>query len=156
MNGRPSFFEGAIGTFETSVSIDAQKVSLGDPVRLTFSISGMGNFSAMPAPSLSGNSEFKIGSPAFSFSGDQRTKYTGTQLFEYIITPLVSGLLDLPTPDFAFFNPKIEQYQSIPREKLKIQVDPGEQWIEPNQVNLEEGKREKNRKSPEYPFSNGK
>ena len=73
MNGRPSFFEGAIGTFETSVSIDAQNVSLGDPVRLTFSISGMGNFSAMPAPSLSGNSEFKIGSPAFSFSGDQRT-----------------------------------------------------------------------------------
>ena len=143
MNGRPSFFEGAIGTFETSVSIDAQKVSLGDPVRLTFSISGMGNFSAMPAPSLSGNSEFKIGSPAFSFSGDQRTKYTGTQLFEYIITPLVSGLLDLPTPDFAFFNPKIEQYQSIPREKLKIQVDPGEQWIEPNQVNLEEGKEKK-------------
>ena len=143
MNGRPSFFEGAIGTFETSVSIDAQKVSLGDPVRLTFSISGMGNFSAMPAPSLSGNSEFKIGSPAFSFSGDQRTKYTGTQLFEYIITPLVSGSLDLPTPDFAFFNPKIEQYQSIPREKLKIQVDPGEQWIEPNQVNLEEGKEKK-------------
>ena len=66
MKDRPSSFKGAIGTFVSSISIDAEKVSEGDPIRLTFSLSGKGNFSAMPAPTLALDENFKVGPPAFS------------------------------------------------------------------------------------------
>ena len=102
MNDRPSSFKGAIGTFVSSISIDAEKVSEGDPIRLTFSLSGKGNFSAMPAPTLALDENFKVGPPAFSFDGDQLTKSEGTQHFEYILTPLNAGVFPIPKVNFSF------------------------------------------------------
>lgn len=133
MKGRPPSFSGAIGTFKTSSSIDSETVSLGDPVRLTFSISGNGNFSAMPAPTLTQNNDFKFGPPAFFFSGNEQTKFSGTQGFEYIITPLKPGLLKLPSPNFSFFDPIQEEYITLPNLEHTIRVDPGEKWNEPVQ-----------------------
>ena len=50
MKGRPLGFQGAIGTFTSESRIDTERVSMGDPVRLVFEISGTGNFAAVPAP----------------------------------------------------------------------------------------------------------
>ena len=130
-SGRPPSFSGAIGTFKTSSTTDSKNVSLGDPLRLTFSISGKGNFSAMPAPTLTKNNDFKFGPPAFFFSGNEQTKFTGTQRFEYIITPLKPGLLKLPSPNFSFFDPTLEQYITLNNLEHTIRVDPGEKWNEP-------------------------
>ena len=69
LTGRPSNFLGAIGSFEASSSIDMDRVSLGDPVRLKFSIEGTGNFAAMPAPNIPDSDRFRSGPPSFSFSG---------------------------------------------------------------------------------------
>ena len=44
MKGRPIGFQGAIGTFTSESRIDTERVSMGDPVRLVFEISGTGNF----------------------------------------------------------------------------------------------------------------
>ena len=155
MNGRPSFFEGAIGSFETSVSIDAQKVSLGDPVRLTFSISGMGNFSAMPAPSLSGNSEFKIGSPAFSFLATKGLNIPALNFLNISLPPSYLVCLIYPLQTSHFSIPKLNNTNQYRGKNLKsklTQVSNGSNLIK---LTLKKEKR-KNRKSPEYPFSNGK
>ena len=100
---RPKSFSGAIGNFFINSSIDSSRVSVGDPVRLTFTIKGNGNFSAMPAPIFEPSSKFKVGPPAFSFSGNKQTKFEGTQNFEYVITPLAAGLIKIPSPTFTFF-----------------------------------------------------
>ena len=52
MKGRPLGFQGAIGTFTSESKIDTNRVSMGDPVRLVFEISGTGNFAAVPARKL--------------------------------------------------------------------------------------------------------
>lgn len=133
---RPLDFSGAIGSFSLSSSIDQDRVSLGDPVRLTCRISGRGNFSAMPAPTLTLDSKFKSGPPAFNFVGDSLSKYRGEQSFEFIVTPLQPGLLEIPPVQFSFFDPENELYTTIQTSPHKLRVDPGEKWIEPTSSSI--------------------
>ncbi len=107
---RPDSFRGAIGKFSCRSIPDSDRVSLGDPIRLVVEITGTGNFSAMPAPVLNSNSNFKIGPPAFSFEGNEITMHEGKQLFEYILTPLKPGLISIPVITFSYFDPAREEY----------------------------------------------
>ena len=128
---RPDFFQGAIGNLKIQTSPDKDHVTVGDPIRLTCSISGSGNFGAMPAPVLSLGKDFKSGPPAFSFDGNEKTKQQGAQIFEYIVTPLKAGILEIPPVSFSYFNPELEEYYSIRSESHQIRVDPGEEWVQP-------------------------
>ncbi len=128
MKGRPIGFQGAIGTFTSESRIDNKRVSLGDPVRLVFEISGTGNFAAVPAPEINSNEKFKIGPPSFSFEGNQITKHEGKQSFEYIVTPLVAGLHEIPSIEFSYFDPIQESFVSASTLPHPLQVDRGEQW----------------------------
>ena len=128
---RPESFQGAIGTFTTRSIPDADRVSLGDPVRLIFEIEGTGNFSAMPAPLLESDNNFKIGPPAFSFEGNEITKHSGKQSFEYILTPLTPGLLTIPAINFSYFDPVQETYNTSTTNPHPLRVDPGETWVDP-------------------------
>ncbi|MEC8043613.1 MAG: BatD family protein [Verrucomicrobiota bacterium] len=143
MNGRPNDFQGAIGAFEASTEIDAKEVSVGDPLRLTLTLKGSGNFAAMPAPILETTNEFKSGPPSFSFSGNEKTMQEGLQNFEYVITPLIPGLLNTPKITFSYFDPIREKYNTVFPVLHQIQVNPGEQWDESNQIsNIDEDRQE--------------
>ena len=135
-DSRPKGFAGAIGIFTLASAIDKDRVSLGDPVRLTCKIKGKGNFSAMPAPPVSLGEDFKVGPPAFSFDGSTSTLHQGVQSFEYVITPLRPGLLEIPPIPFSFFNPDNEVYTSLTFSPHPLRVDPGEKWMEPSSVEV--------------------
>ena len=90
----------------------------------------------MPAPKLSIGENFKVGPPAFSFQGNEATLQKGSQTFEFVITPLQAGLLNIPPVDFSFFDPSEEKYFSISSQSHSIRVDPGEIWTNPKQNNL--------------------
>jgi hypothetical protein len=147
---RPVNYSGAIGSFSANLSIDNDQVEVGDPVRLNFTIEGQGNFAAIPAPEIISSEELKVGPPAFLFEGDQETKYDGKQNFEFVITPLKAGSLELPPINFSFFDPDKEKYFNINNEKLILKVKPGEIWEEPPSAIISET----NEKTlPSVPFS---
>jgi len=131
---RPDSFRGAIGKFSCRSIPDSDRVSLGDPIRLVVEITGTGNFSAMPAPVLNSNSNFKIGPPAFSFEGNEITMHEGKQLFEYILTPLKPGLISIPVITFSYFDPAREEYFTSKTINHPLRVDPGETWVDPTPV----------------------
>ena len=131
---RPDSFRGAIGKFSCRSIPDSDRVSLGDPIRLVVEITGTGNFSAMPAPVLHSNSNFKIGPPAFSFEGNEITMHEGKQLFEYILTPLKPGLISIPVITFSYFDPAREEYFTSKTINHPLRVDPGETWVDPTPV----------------------
>ena len=126
---RPASFNGAIGSFSFDTSTATDRVTLGDPIRYTVSVKGKGNFSAMPAPDLKSDKNFKIGSPAFIFDGNEATKFEGIQKFEYILTPLNPGLLEIPSLSFSYFNPETKIFTTLQAPSIPIRVDPGEEWI---------------------------
>jgi len=129
MKGRPQDFQGAIGSFTSISRLDTDRVSLGDPVKLTFEISGSGNFAAIPAPEIKSSDKLKVGSPKFSFEGNEITKHEGMQSFEYILTPLTPGLIEVPPVEFSFFDPIQETFFSSVTPTHPLRVDPGEKWI---------------------------
>ncbi len=129
---RPDNFQGAIGDLSITNIADSDRVSVGDPIRLICKISGSGNFGAMPAPNLSFGEQFKVGPPAFSFEGNENTKQQGTQSFEFIITPLQAGLIEIPPISFSYFNPEEEKYYSLVTNSHSLRVDPGEKWLAPD------------------------
>ncbi len=132
MGARPPSFRGAIGSFETQTKTDASRVTVGDPVRITFSVSGKGNFGAMPAPEIPSTDTLKIGPPAFSFEGNENLKYEGVQRFEYIVTPLRPALLEIPAVPFSYFDPVSQSYAVASTESRSLRVDPGETWVDPS------------------------
>ncbi len=132
MKGRPQDFQGAIGSFTSISRLDTDRVSLGDPVKLTFEISGSGNFAAIPAPEIKSSDKLRIGSPKFSFEGNEITKHEGMQSFEYILTPLTPGLIEVPPVEFSFFDPIQETFFSSTTPPHPLRVDPGEKWTSGN------------------------
>ena len=85
-------------------------------------------FCRRPAPEINSNQKFKIGPPSFSFEGNQITKHEGKQSFEYIVTPLVAGLHEIPPIEFSYFDPIQESFVSASTLPHPLQVDRGEQW----------------------------
>ena len=112
------------------------RVSLGDPVKLTFEISGSGNFAAIPAPEIKSSDKLRVGSPKFSFEGNELTKHEGMQSFEYILTPLTPGLIEVPPVEFSFFDPIQEMFFSSDTPTHPLRVDPGEKWTSGNPDNI--------------------
>ncbi len=137
MVDRPDSFKGAIGSFTCQTKPDADRVSLGDPVRLIFEIKGKGNFSAMPAPVLNSDDNFKIGPPAFSFEGNEITMHKGKQSFEYILTPIKAGLINIPQISFSYFDPIQEKYFTSSTQNHPLRVDPGEAWVDSTPIEEE-------------------
>ena len=72
--------------------------------------------------------------PHSPFQGNERTKHEGEQSFEYVITPLKPGLLEIPKVLFAFFDPVKQQYFSTSTQSHTVRVDPGEKWIDQGNV----------------------
>ena len=54
-----------------------------------------------------------MGPPAFSFEGNENTKRQGSQTFEFIVTPLEAGLIEIPPVSFTYFNPEQEKYYAL-------------------------------------------
>ena len=131
MDGRPTSFRGAIGSFETSTVTDTTKVTVGDPVRVTFSVSGKGNFGVMPAPEMPSSDKLKVGPPAFSFKGNESTKFEGIQSFEYVVTPLSAGRIDIPAVPFSYFDPDSDSFVTASGTTGEILVELGETWVDP-------------------------
>jgi hypothetical protein len=132
MEGRPQAFRGAIGTVSTNSATDAERVTVGDPVRITFTVTGKGNFGVMPAPEIDSSEKIKVGPPAFSFEGDENLRYEGTQSFDYVVTPLRPGQIEIPAVPFAYFDPTSERYVDASGNSHILRVDAGETWVDPS------------------------
>ena len=132
MEGRLNSFRGAIGTISTNSTTDSERVTVGDPVRITFTVTGKGNFGVMPAPEIDSSEKIKVGPPAFSFEGDENLRYEGTQRFDYVVTPLRPGQIEIPAVPFAYFDPTLERYVDASGNSHILRVDAGETWVDPS------------------------
>ena len=58
------------------------------------------------------------------------------QSFEYILTPLTPGLIEVPPVEFSFFDPIQEMFFSSDTPTHPLRVDPGEKWTSGNPDNI--------------------
>jgi hypothetical protein len=121
--GRPANFSGAVGLFEAESSASPTHVNAGDPVTLTYSITGHGNFDRVSSSVLSGDANWKTYSPKVKFDAQDGVGYAGTKTFEQPIIPTNGSLTEVPALSFSYFDPDRKDYATCTTTPIPVSVN---------------------------------
>jgi hypothetical protein len=136
--GRPDNFSGAVGSFSLQVEARPTELSPGDPINLTMTITGQGNFDRVRAPVFTGTDpDWKIYPPSrgevipesAGQDGKVQTKIKTkkSKKFEQAIIPRHAGLRKIPPLIFSYFDPKKKKYQTVTSAPIPLHVAPVQQ-----------------------------
>ncbi len=121
--GKPEIFTGAIGNFEMGVTATPLKAEVGEPITLTIEIKGKGNFDRVEPPVFPKNSDWKTYTPTTDFiSGEDAL--SGKKRYELAIVAKNSGIKEIPSLSFCFFNPEKQQYETVTSPPLAVNIAP--------------------------------
>ena len=120
----PPSFSGAIGSFTMATDAKPKSVQVGDPITVTTTISGRGNFDRVNAPLLEDDRGWHKYPPSSKFKQDDEVGISGTKTFETVISPN-ENKQSLPVLAFSYFDPTKEQYVTLHSESMPITVQGG-------------------------------
>jgi len=127
-NGKPATFQGAVGSFRLSATLDRDKVKQNEPVTLKMVIEGEGNIETITRPKVPTLTGFK------TYDGDTNSKLFqtenvigGTKSFEVVFIPKEEGKSFIPPLEFSFFDPRQEKYVTLKTQNFPIQVEHSDQ-----------------------------
>ena len=122
--GAPPGFSGAIGNFTMTTDAKPKSVQVGDPITVTSTISGRGNFDRVGAPVIEDERGWHKYPPSSKFAKDDEVGISGTKTFETVLSPNEKKQ-SLPVMEFAYFDPVKEQYVTLRSEPVAINVEGG-------------------------------
>src|SRR3989440_3645511 len=120
----PPNFSGAIGNFTMTADAKPKTVQVGDPITVTSTINGRGNFDRMNGPLLDDERGWHKYPPSAKFKQDDDVGISGEKTFEMVIAPNEKKTA-VPPLVFAYFDPIKEQYATLRSEPVSIQVEGG-------------------------------
>jgi BatD DUF11 like domain len=120
----PPNFSGAVGTFTMTVDAKPKTVQVGDPITVTSTINGRGNFDRMNGPALEDERGWHKYPPSSKFKQDDDVGMSGEKTFEMVIAPNEKKPA-VPPLVFAYFDPVKENYVTLRSTAVPIQVEGG-------------------------------
>src|SRR5205807_10364107 len=120
----PARFSGAIGNFTMATEAKPSSVQVGDPITVTATITGRGNFDRVNAPVLEDEQGWHKYPPSSKFKQDDDVGISGTKTFEMVISPNEKKQ-NVPVMAFSYFDPVKEQYVTLRSEPIAITVQGG-------------------------------
>jgi hypothetical protein len=120
----PPSFSGAIGNFTMATDAKPRTVQVGDPITVTATISGRGNFDRVNAPVIEDERGWHKYPPSSKFKQDDEVGISGTKTFETVLSPNEKRQT-LPLLAFSYFDPVKAQYVTLHSEPMPISVQGG-------------------------------
>jgi hypothetical protein len=120
----PPSFSGAIGNFTMATDANPKTVQAGDPITVTTTISGRGNFDRVNAPIVEDEHGWHKYPPSSKFKQDDEVGISGTKTFETVLSPNEKKQT-LPLLAFSYFDPVKAQYVTLHSEPIPISVQGG-------------------------------
>jgi hypothetical protein len=120
----PPSFTGAIGNFAMTTDAKPKSVQAGDPITVTTSIAGRGNFDRVNAPVAEDERGWHKYPPSSKFKQDDEVGISGTKTFETVLSTDEKKQA-LPVLAFSYFDPAKEQYVTLRSEPIAITVQGG-------------------------------
>lgn len=118
----PPNFSGAVGNFIMSVDAKPKTVQVGDPITVTSTITGRGNFDRMNSPSLEDEHGWHKYPPSSKFQQDDDVGISGAKTFEMVLAPNEKKSA-VPPLTFAYFDPAKENYVTLRSDAVPIAVE---------------------------------
>lgn len=116
---RPEKFSGAVGEFTMEASADPTSAGPGDPVTLSVSISGRGNFDTMAEPVLTGVDGWRTYKAKEKFQKDNPVGFTGMKTFDFKMIALTDRTAT-PGAEFHYFDPRKKEYVTLRAEPQPV------------------------------------
>ena len=118
----PAGFSGAVGHFALTTEVKPKNAQVGDPLTVTATISGRGNFDRVNAPELENDRGWHTYPPSSNFKADDDIGISGTKSFEMVLTPNEPKKA-VPPFIFSYFDPLKETYVTLKGDKLPVLVE---------------------------------
>ena len=117
--GRPESFAGAIGQFTLKAAASPKTAQAGEPVTLTLTVDGRGNFDAIAPPVLEESDGWRTYAPKESFSGADTINYGGTKTFEISMVARTDQTAT-PGAEFSYFDPIKKKYVTLKADPVAV------------------------------------
>jgi hypothetical protein len=117
----PPDFSGAVGMFTLKTDVNPKTANVGDPVTVTSTITGRGNFDRVTAPTLTDESGWHKYPPSASFKQDDDVGISGAKTFETVLSAK-GGKDKLPPVVFTYFDPVKENYVTLRSEEIPMRI----------------------------------
>ena len=117
----PPSFSGAIGNFTMTTEAKPKAVQVGDPITVTSTISGRGNFDRVNAPAVEDDRGWHKYPPSSKFKNDDDVGISGAKTFEMVLSPN-ERKQSIPFLAFSYFDPAKEQYVTLRSDPIAIDV----------------------------------
>lgn len=121
--GRPASFNGAVGNYELTASLEKTEVQRGQAVTLRIVVSGVGNIKIAGNPQKPELEGFRVYDPTIEErSWVQGREYAGEKKLEYVLIPRKEGALTVPALEYSYFNPTTKSYQTKRTQPITLNV----------------------------------
>jgi len=122
--GRPDQFSGAIGEFYVHAHAEPTVVEPGEPITLSISIRGQGNFDRVDPPVFPEHvrSAWRTYSPVATFHPADVSGLAGEKIFEQAVVARNGNIVQIPALSFSYFDPKQGAYVSTETKPIPVQI----------------------------------
>ncbi len=122
-DGAPDSFEGAVGTFTYSATIDKDSAAVNDAINLRVEMNGKGNINLLPEPTFAFPPDFEVYDPKVNVNSNVNAGgVRGKKSYEYLIIPRHAGKFEIKGKGFSYFDPERHDYVKVPGNAFTIQI----------------------------------
>ena len=121
--GKPVDFNGAVGKYSITASLNTKEVDTGDAANLSVSVKGTGNLPVINAPAISWPANME----SYDVSNKENIDKTvaplgGTKTYSYSFICTKPGKYILPPVKMSYFDPATKVYKTIESDPLNLTV----------------------------------
>ena len=124
--GKPATFDGAVGKYNFTASVDREELNANEAFTLTMTVSGSGNVELVNLPKPVFPPDFEVYDPKISSSVDATGQgMSGTKKAEYLVIPRRAGDFSIPPIAFSYYDPSKGQYNTLNSSGMSFKVNKG-------------------------------
>lgn len=124
-DGKPPGFQGAIGQFEIEQSISPARGKVGEPLKLTLTLRGQGNFARIMAPTLQGDDGWRVYPGSDQFTPGDAVGFGGCKTFTLTVMPM-QETRESPFAEFSYFDPTAGRYVTLRTQSDPVAIEGGQ------------------------------
>ncbi len=123
---QPVAFTGFVGKAAITAKISTQKIAASEPLTLTVTVSGRGNFNTVQPFTIALGDAAEVYAPETEEKLDNlRNDINGSKTFTYTIVPRKEGRLFIPPVKFSYFDPQEKKYVQLKTNAFNVDVEKG-------------------------------
>ncbi|WP_161596867.1 BatD family protein [Chitinophaga vietnamensis] len=149
LDGRPTSYNGAVGKFSMTATVDKTNLNTDQALTLKVTISGQGNVNLLNSPKVDVPSGFEKYDPKVTDNIEKNSNpLSGSRTFEYVLMPMEAGDHTIAPVEFSYFDPGANAYKTLRSAPFVIHIDQGKRTRQEKQdfsvgknelVNIETG-----------------